>query len=355
VKVGWRYALFVLAFCVPAAPRSPVVAQGAGATADLCFEELARSACDPSARFRVAGRYVEQHDDEIVLFESPLRFFTRSDEIRRDLLTLAAVHSNLSLVVACVAEEANGRRFEILGSAAGPSDAVLFASATSRLMAGGAKNAEDLLSLAVRMMKTREKWGDKGLQESARNTWLEGLRFLESQLAADDVDSRLKLVQKTLEALKDREFCIQLLAELEQRFPRHDPVREALLALDCRKYRGRWLTYEDFKKQQGYTQHNGRWIPGFEKSLLMAMESHQRKAGEDIDRPELEEEYLIKARRGEVTVGMKRKEVHTALGFAERVYRNSRGGKVYDLWVYRNRLVFFCEGLVFRSVTADAK
>src|SRR5690606_27031546 len=137
---------------------------------------------------------------------------------------------------------------------------------------------------------------------------------------------------------------------LEERFPRADEIRAELIALGCRKFRGTWMTYEDFKRLQGFEEHRGRWLTRQEKDFVLSVEWWLRDERADlILRNRLDREYDLLAANGKTALGMNAEEVAQAIGFPDRVYRRLIQGRTFTQWVYDDRYLYFVDGQLFRA------
>jgi len=315
-------------------------------TREATFEELAVAAIGKGERVRVAGAYVELLDDEIRLFGSPVKFVVHDPNVRSAALALAGQHRNLAFEAVRVTPIHSDAVYEVVQAEVAPDSSLLFADEIRRLAAGDVLHGKLLFALAERIRQTGRHFKDARLQEVAGQACVEAIRLEESLLPPSDAASRLALVRKAFSICEDATVVVHLLAELERRFPQHEPIRETLHSLGSRNFRGRWLTFDEFKRQQGFERYGSVWVDAREKDFLEAIYRLQTEESDLLVRRRTEAEYSVLASRGEIAVGMNPEEVVEALGYAERVYHRELAGKIYDQWVYRDRLGYFENGLL---------
>jgi hypothetical protein len=316
---------------------------------ELSLEELAAAPVAPGFRLRTAGKYMELQGDEIVLFESPARFVAPADLLKQ-VLTLNAGEDNVAIEAVCTSAGPRAPVFAIQSLSPAPRDEELFALEIERLESAGEKSAPFLFALAGRIYRLEKRLGRPELLAAARRACDAALRLEDERLPAGDVAGRLLLLRKTLATFADREHTMEALVTLEQRFPEAVEVRELLIALGARRFRGRWMLQEEFKRAQGFELHGNQWLTPREREFLEAIAEFQKeRKGELILRSKLAEEYLLLAQKGETAPGMTAEEVAQALGFAERVYRKVIGGKPFDQWVYEAGCCYFYNGVLFRG------
>jgi hypothetical protein len=319
----------------------------------VVFEELRREAFASGETIRVAGPYLELLDDEVELFGSPARFVVRDAAVRRSILALSTEQRNLAFDAVRISPASDAPVFEVKAVNPAPDSATLLESEIEHLKAAGRENSLLLFDLGKRIIAVAERFGEPELRALARRACLEGIAIQEPALAAGDLAGRIELIDRALEALDDTALAVELLAKLEERFPDNQQVLERLRSLEARKFRGRWMTHEEFKRLQGFEKHGSVWVSPREKGFLESIFRLQTEAPDLIVRRRTDEEYKVLASRGEVAPGMTPEEVAEALGFPDRVYHRDVAGKGYDQWVYPDRYCYF-EDRVLRR-TAERK
>jgi len=315
------------------------------------FEEIADStAVRRGDRVSIAGRYVELRDDEIVLFGCPVRLMAASREVRRAVLRLSARHANLRLDAKRTSSQWESPVFEVQAVRPAPDSATLFAEETGRLAARPGATGELLFGVALRARRQAEESGDERLTSSVHEACEAAFRVAERRLPPNDVASRVALVERSLKVSGDRRFAAKLLTDLDRRFPGTRGIRDKFKELRCRRFRGEWQLYEDFKRAQGYEEYHDHWVSLREKDFLETMVG-ARRSGQRIIRNRTDAEYRVLADRGEIAMGMKSEEVYHALGFPDRVYREILNDREYDQWVYSRQYCYFRDGLLVRVTT----
>ena len=311
--------------------------------ASVTIEEMSRSRFSPGDRIEVVGRYVELHDREAVLFQSPARFVVEDPKLVGEILSLSSVHDNLTVRAVCVSTDGK-LVFRVENVAAGENSDQVFEREIERYRSMNSDGVDLLFSLAKRIFLTEQDFDNPKLRRAARRACTTALKIRGTQLGPNDVNGRIEDIRKLYEVLPDRIFVMKLLVRLEKNFPAARQVPELLLEIGCRRFRGEWMPYDDFKNLQGYAQFKGRWVKKVEKELLSTIEAYNRRRDELILRRMTKREYKLLSGRGEVAVGMTRKEVYNALGFPDRVFRRVHNGKEFDQWVYEDQYYYFLDG-----------
>lgn len=340
----------VLMICLSPLLKAEAQEGGSSTARELTLEELDTGTFRPGDRVTFMARYTGLQGKLVVFLGTAVRFQIEDADVRRAILNATINNANLAVEAVCAGTEPPTPLFTVEEVKSAPSDLEVFKRDIETLKSRGAEKAELLFSLANRIVETQEELKVDGLRQVARQACSEGLHILEAALGPGDVESRLRLVRRMYSIFPDRVFAMELLAILERKYPEHDPIREFLLSLNARKFRGRWMTYEEFKQSQGFVQHEGDWIHERERAFREEI-AHFRESRRDdlILRNRLEEEYAMLANRGETARGMTAEEIHNALGYADRVYRKRVGEKDYDLWIYEDRRCYFCDGVLFKD------
>ena len=318
------------------------------------FEELAQKRFNIGDRILTTGKYVELQDKKVGLFHCPVQFVVSSPGLQREILSVGSLHDTVKIRAVYVGEKDQKRVFEVQEISPGPSCEVVILKELQMLEKRGLDATGLLLSLVQRIYQTEVRFKKPKLRALARQASSSALRIKESELGPSDIPGRLLQVQKIHEVFPDRQNTMELLAGLEKEFPRSKEIKRALIQLDCRKFRGRWMTYQEFKRLQGFERYQNRWVTRREKEFLETVSRHLRSNEPPILRRLMKKEYKLLSERGETAIGMSREEVYTALGFSERVYRRviqRRSGKeiTFDQWVYDDRFYYFLDELLIRQ------
>ncbi len=321
----------------------------------LTFEEIEAANVSVGELIRISGSYLEMREEQVQLFGSPVTFVVRRPTPRRAVLTLSAEGRNVSFDAIRTTETTDGATsdrlvFEVIRVAAAPESKILFASQIEHLKAGGVENSDLLFRIAERAIKTAARFKEPELEHLAGRACVEAIRLEDASLDSADAASRLELTNRAHEITADTTMTVGLLADLEARFPRHDAIRRRLHSLKSREFRGRWMTYDEFKTLQGFEKHGKVWVSSREKDFLETIYLLQTGEQDLIVRRRTTAEYGVIAARGEAATGMKLEEVFQAFGYADRVYHREVAGKTYKQWVYDERHCYF-ENDKLRRVT----
>ncbi len=346
-------------------PRAPTVTIGALLIAGalhaapddartLTFEEIESESIPAGELIRVSGAYVELLDDQVRLFESPVDFRVRRPAPRRGILSISADHRNLTFDAICVESAPDSTAdpaeptsehwpvFEVIRVTAAPESRVLFATEIDRLKAQDMVGSDRLFRLAERVMKTAAHFGEPELKRLAGRAIFEAIGLETTGLDSGDVAGRLELADRAHQITADTRLTVKLLADLDERFPRNGQILRKLHSLKSRKFRGEWMTHDDFKTLQGFEKHGSVWISSREKDFLAVIYRLQTSGEQDLlVRSYTAEQYAVFASRGEVVGGMTPQEVVQALGYADRVHDREFAGKTYKQWVYADRYCYF--------------
>ena len=347
----------IWALCVPAMGLRVVEAQSRNSRTraePLVFEEMRRRQLSPGERFIVSGMYVELQDNEVALYKSPGRYRLNSSKRLREVLAVSSLQETLRFQVVFLGIEDKELLFQVEAVEAGPSPEDLLEGEIETLERSELAS-ELLLELAQRIRQTAKRFEMPELRGLSRKACARALEISETRLDPQDVTSRLAELRSVHEVLRDREFIMKRLSAMENRFPEADEIRAYLIGLDCRKFRGEWITYDQFKRQQGYTRYRKRWVTRVEKDFLETIEAFRKRRDPPILRRRLPREYELLASRGEAAIGMTRQEVHTAMGFPDRVFRWPIQGVDYDLWVFGDQYYYFLDELLLKTPEDDSE
>jgi len=342
----FRAAFFLSAMTLVVGPVRPQERQ----PEDQAPRTAASSRPAVGEEVHVVGKYKELVDTELLLFDSDLSFLLKKQELLKKILAFKPSRDNLSVRGKAVSSGA-GIAIEVEELEAAPSDLEDFTARAERLIQSSEKGrGQELLSLAKLILLHQEKYEDADLLPLAQRVAVASLRAREEILDPADVEGRVALVREMYQLFKNRESAVESLMEFHKRFPEHPRIQEFLLELDCRMYKGKWHTYQDFKRLEGFVEHEGRWVKPWEKDLVMAMEDFgHRNQINVIWRKRTEREYVLLAQKGEVEEGMRPEEVYLALGFPDRVARRLYGQKEFSQWAYADKYYYFHEGVLVRK------
>jgi len=301
----------------------------------------------PGENVLVTGKYRELVDQELILHDCETPFLLLKPELLKRILDFKPERDNLAVSGSVVTREGGGVAIEATALVKAPSDLEVFSRDADRIPRQGPTAGRDLHQIAKRVLSVYKRHEDPELLPLARSLFSESLELLETSLEADTLEGHIAALRELHEALGDRELAIQALKRLHAKFPGSASIGKFFIELQCRPYRGRWLTYEEFKTAEGLVQHSERWMQPREKHLIDSLEWF-REHGEPeiVIRKRTDRDYQRIAESGAVDVGMRPVEVQAALGFPDRVERRSLNGREFDQWSYGNRLYYFYGGLL---------
>jgi len=319
-----------------------------GQDADTPPEKLAE--LPSGAKVRVTGKYGELVGHELSLVDFPVPFLLNQQELLKKLLDFKSQKDNL-VVMGTIVESPGGKAVEVQDLNPAPSDAEVFAREfEGTLKVDEKERGRAMFGLLRRIALYSSKYRDPECQALARKVAAECVRADTAALGPEDFAGRFQRIQDVQAQLRDRGLIIEFLVELDKQFPGRAEVRDALLALNCRKYQGRWVTYEEFKRLEGFLVYEGKWMLPREKDLIETMKvfgfMNQTNL---ILRKRTEREYKLMAEKGQVEDGMKPEEVYIALGFPDRVERRASVQKEFDQWTYGNKYYYFYGGLLVKQ------
>lgn len=203
-----------------------------------------------------------------------------------------------------------------------------------------------------------ERYGNQDLKEWARDRDLQGLKAHEAQLAGAGLDQWIALAREYVSKLGDKAGAIAVLDKVYRAEGRSAEelrrLRAELKALGAYYYGARWVTYAQYKSDEGFIQRTieGKlvWITQKRAELLDQIAKHQSSATEIVA---LDAEYENSAASGKTTKGMRRfhlaalKNNNSTLGFPKFVdrLRIKRPGRkepsVYDQWIFSNNRRYY--------------
>lgn len=297
----------------------------------------------------VEGKYRELVGTEVKLYDCDLPFRIEHGELTRKLRELQAQRDNITIRGTVISTgESNGRvavRVDNLERAA--SDTDLFARALEQNAPRGL-TAPELERLLRRITVSYQRFPDAALMPLFRSAFL---RYAESAAAGSDGSMATAFAAlRDMHASFDRkELTLELAKSLMRGAPEPPQLEPFLSSIGCRKYRGQWWTYEDFKRQEGFLEHEGRWVQPREKHLEQLLQRlNDSRQPLFIIRKRTDREYLHLAKKGSIEEGMKLEEVSLAIGFPDRVERRLFEQKELTQWSYGTTFCYFYDGLLLK-------
>lgn len=324
------------------APRSgpvpaPVVAPEAAATTD------------PSV-VTVTGKYGGLVGDQIELVDDPTRFILRDPSLLRRVLQMRSRRDNVR-IVGRHAGAAGGGTFEVESVELAPSDAELYRAEIGMAPGSpGAVRSRAIMDVLVRMARAQARIPDPEVAAALGDATKDALRGAGAGVGPQDLPTFLAQVRAMHELTGDRELIFHLLVDLDASFPAEERVVAFLRALGSRRHSGRWVTYEEFKRLEGFVLHEGKWMKEGERDFVLTVtEFHRGRQAGQVLRRRTEREYRLLADRGSVDVGMRPEEVYRSIGPPDRVERRGYAQKEFDQWIYGSRYYYFFDGLLVKA------
>jgi hypothetical protein len=345
-------------FLVPEAPaadaaRTVVGPAPAAAPAGPAASVAGGPATSPADRLQpetFRGKYQELVGQDLYLMDNPTPFVIEDPATLGKVLEFRSQKDNLEIVGRSV-DRGGTRAVEVESISLGPSDLDLYTKELEVLSERGREGrSAALLDLLGRVARARDKLRDAELGPLALRIGTEALRAEDEALELQDIEGRLLRVREVYRHTEDVRLVFEYLVELDRRFPDQAGVRAFLLALHCRKYAGKWVTYDEFKAQEGFVLCEGRWLLPRDRDLLETIKAAMSTSQTNmILRRRTEREYKLLAEKGVVEEGMKPEEVYNALGFPDRVERRLVLKKEFDQWTYGGKYCYFWGGLLVRK------
>jgi hypothetical protein len=294
----------------------------------------------------VTGKYKELVDQELLLFDCAVPFLLKRKDLFRKVLEFRSHRDNLTLTGQAIEGEV-GTAIEVDSLEAAPSDLEVFTEEASAITTTGADKGRALCKLAKRVLTAHERYRDPDLLPLGKQFFTEGIDLLETKLEVAALDAHLAVIKEFHAILRDRALAIEVLGRLNVKFSKNEKVERFLRDLNCRPYRGQWVTYEQFKEFEGLVLHEGKWVQPREKHMTEALEIYRKIYEPDaVIRKRTDREYERLAEKGSVDIGMKPEEVCGALGFPDRVERRSLEQKEFDQWSYGDKYYYFHGGVL---------
>lgn len=301
-------------------------------------------------KVKVTGKYKDLVDEELSLFDAQVPLLLRKLELLKKILDYRSQHDNLTFS-GTVVEVDGGVAIEVEALSQAPGDLEIFTREAEMISKDAADGGRGLHALARRVLTAHVRFKDQELLPLAQRLYSESLKEMEVELRAEDVSGQVNLIREMHRGLRDRELTLEALLRLNGKFPGNPKVEAFLQELNSRKYKGRWVRYEELKEKEGLVFHDGVWMQPREKHLLESFEVFKRLYEPNVVlRKRTDRDYRLLSEKGLVEVGMNPQEVILALGFPERVDRRSYEQKEFDQWSYGGKYCYLYGGvLVLKS------
>jgi hypothetical protein len=301
-------------------------------------------------KVRITGKYKDLVDEELNLFDARIPLLLRKHELLKKILDYRSQHDNLTFSGTVIKVD-GGVAIEVDSLTQAPGDLEVFTGEAERISRDPAEGGRGLHVLARRVLAAHIRFKQEELLPLAERLYVESLKQMELELKPAEVGGHLTLIREMHQGLRQPGITLDALLRLNERFPGNPKVEAFLRELDCRKYRGRWVRYEEFKEKEGLVLHEGTWMPPREKHLLESLEVFKQIYEPNlILRKRTDRDYRLLGEKGIVEVGMRADEVVLALGFPDRVERRSLAQKEFDQWTYGDKYCYLHGGvLVLKS------
>lgn len=356
-----RALLLLAATLFPAAPswpqepvtpgRAPRGAPGEEQPGDprrLSAQDVAAVRLDTGDAVIITGRYKELIDRELTLTGCAARLTLGSKDLVRELLQLTANRDNVSVegVVTASAPTVNVRVNKIWLSAP---DTQLFARDLQTVLSRPSADWQGGVALLSRMLQSYEGCADPAVEQQMAFLFERLPEKAKEPPSPEAIDAWTAAVQRLHSVVGNKTLTVSALSALEKVVPGNRQVLDLLEQLKTRKYRGRWVTQEEFKALEGFTEYQDRFVLPREKDLVEAVHWYAKLAATDlILRRRTDPEYRLLAEKGQLEVGMSPEEAVRAIGFADRVERRSFQQKEYTQWIYPDRYLHFRDAVLYR-------
>jgi hypothetical protein len=317
---------------------------------DLAPHQLVAAEIKPGDKVRVTGKYKDLVDQELSLFDAEVPLLLKRSDLLKKILDYRSQHDNLTFA-GTVVEVEQGVAIEVESLSQAPGDLEIFTREAEAIPSDAADGGQQLHALARRVLAAHIRFKEPEILPLARQLYSESLKRKEAGLKASDVSGHVTLIREMHRGLRDPNLTLEALLRLNARFPGDSRVESFLRELDSRKYKGRWVRYEEFKEKEGLVFHDGTWMHPREKHLLESLDVFKRLYEPNlILRKRTDRDYRLMTEKGVVEAGMTAQEVVLALGFPERVERRSFEQKEFDQWSYEGKYCYLYGGvLVLKS------
>jgi len=315
----------------------------------------------------VSGKYKELVGTDVRLYDCELPFRIEHGELTRKLRELQAQRDNVvirgTVIAARPSQAPQGTSSSAGEDISGPARAELAVRVESLDRSASDVEVFELLldrrspqRLAVpeledllrRITISHRRFPDVALIPHFRSAFLEYVERAQPRGGAAQTTA-LALLRDMHSTFGQKELTLELARRLMQDAAEPPQLAQLLSNIGCRKYKGQWLTYEDFKRQEGFVEHEGAWVQPREKHLAELLRRlDEARQPLFIIRKRTDREYLLLAQKGSLEEGMKLEEVSLAIGFPERVERRMFEQKELTQWSYGTNFCYFYDGLLLK-------
>jgi hypothetical protein len=312
-------------------------------------EALSSLRLKPGVKVKIRGKYKELIDLNLVLFDCDSRLVLKRKDMIKQILNLKATRDNVVLK-GVVSSAGDTTEVEVEEISAAPSDSEVFVEDLGNILKMEAGRSAARFDLGKRLLRSYARSKDPEVKPFIHRVFSDIATFRGETMDPARAEAWVQLVREMHVLLDDKAATLEALIRLEEKYRAHPSVLKFLAELNCRKYRGSWVTYEDLKRQEGFVEHQGAWVPLREKLFLDTLqEFRSRNAADLILRKRTEREYQALAERGKVEEGMRLEEASLALGFPDRVERKLFQQAEFTQWIYGAKCCYFLDGLLVKK------
>ena len=300
----------------------------------------------------VLGRYRDFVGDTLTMFGSPVIFKITDTNHARVILALKPSKDNLVIQGRFKKTEAtkpagskDPLEFMVTSVRRAPSDLEYYHGKADE----AAGNADALTALGKEAMGRAALYGDTELKQKATTILREGFSARKKGLAASDVEGHLSWLTVMIASLNDIPWALEVAQEFQERNPENKEIERFLDSIGCVKWRGTWLRHDEYMKAQGYISVRGEWVLPQDQSFVKTHAQVERlRASLPFMRKNTAEFFQLQAEKGDLLIGMNRREAVTAWGFPDDVRRVSRGEETFDQWRYGESTLYFLDSTLFK-------
>ena len=311
----------------------------------------------PGTTVEITGKLRERINDEFLLFDTETPFVVSDTKTLKSVAALTPGRDNVVFVG--VVQEKNSTLSVVVQSARkGASDREVFGRDLEALRAAERTTIGRFLELVRQIAIHAEKHQDESVLPILRKALRIAMERTRANAAKGaEVVTELRFVEQASAVLPENELpmIIELLIEIDERHPNNQDVMDRFRLLNCRRYRGKWLSHGEFKAAEGFVLVDGEWMLPEDADLRRAVQQFE-KTSDDVLllRRRTEREYKLLAQQGRIDVGMSRREIQEARGYPLRVRRRAVGSGELDQWTYADGHLYLFNGTLIEAPDGDA-
>lgn len=302
-------------------------------------------------KLRVDAKVILVSRSEIVLRDADVQFLLSSEVVSR--VQSLNEGDNVRVYGELTRDRTGRRKFDVRRLEPRPDDATLFREELEKLRA--AENRAGLFALAERAeAEAARSKSNAALKKLVTDVYRAAIALEVKAAAPDDPAAAVKVADLYISKLGDRQAALEWLTRAFNpgSFPPPE-IEKRLKAINAVPYASEWVLYEEMKRREGFVLRGDIWMAAERAAFLDAVEEQIRAPRRDrvTAYPGAFEEA---AKKGQVLLGMVKREVAAAIGFPDDVDRVRRTvelrTRVYDAWSFEGRgQYFFEDDVLFRK------